>query len=174
MLSVLLSLSVFTSVVFLRWRWRQCPPRAVVANVFLGALVLNYAWEIGQLPLFAGFANFHLLTALRHCVWYTLGDAAIVISLYAIGAWGHRTWGWGLRLQRIDWLWLPLGGMLVALVMERLALDFGRWQYGPDMPLLPGVAVGLLPVVQMGFLPLLSMLLASRLVPTPDTLSSRT
>ena len=49
--------------------------------------------------------------------------------------------------------------------MERLALDIGRWQYGPHMPLLPGVEVGILPVVQMGLLPLLSVLLSGRAVP---------
>jgi hypothetical protein len=100
---------VTTVIALLRWLWRQRPRRAVVANVFL--------W-----------------VTLRHCAWYTLGDATIVISLYALGAWGHRSWGWGLR--RVDGLWLPLAGILVAMVMERLALDFGRWQYGPDMPTL--------------------------------------
>jgi hypothetical protein len=160
--SLLLTIVISLGVGVLRWRLPRC---AVVANVFLCALLLNYVWEIGQLPLFAGFTGFHLRTALQHCAWYTLGDATIVFCLYALGAWGHGTWGWGLLLHRIDWLWLPLTGVLVAISMERLALDFGRWQYGPHMPLLPGVAVGVLPVVQMGLLPLLSVLLARRLVP---------
>ena len=137
----------------------------MVANVFLCALILNYVWEIAQMPLFENLANTPLLAALRHCAWYTLGDATIVICLYALGTWGHRTWEWGLRLHRVDCLWLPLAGMLVAVVMERLALNFERWQYGSDMPILLGLEVGLLPVVQMGTLPLLSVLLASRLVP---------
>lgn len=161
-------------VAYLRWCWRQCPCRAVVANVFLWAVVLNYIWEVGQLPLFAEFDNFHLLAALRHCAWYTLGDATMVICLYALGAWGHRTWGWGLRLHRLDWLWLPVAGMLMAMIIERLALAFGRWQYGLSMPLLSGLEVGIFPVLQMGLLPLLSVLLAGRLVPNvpldaPDT-----
>jgi hypothetical protein len=134
-----------------------------VASVFLWAVVLNYIWEVGQLPLFAGFANFHLFAALRHCAWYTLGDATIVLCLYTLGAWGHRSWGWGLRPRWADWLWLPLTGILVAVIMERLALGVGRWQYGPYMPLLPGLDVGVLPVVQMGLLSLLSVLLAGRL-----------
>jgi hypothetical protein len=65
----------------------------------------------------------------------------------------------------MDWLWLPVAGMSLAIIMERLALDFGRWQYGPHMPVLPGLEVGILPVVQMALLPLLSVRLASRLVP---------
>jgi hypothetical protein len=160
MLSFLLTVTAATIAALLRWLWRQRPRRAVVTNVFLWAIVLNYIWEVGQLPLFAGFASFHLWTAVRHCAWYTLGDATIVISLYGLGALGHRSWGWGLRLHRVDWLWLPLAGILVAIVIERLALHFGRWQYSPDMPTLPGVAVGVLPVVQMGLLPLLSIVLA--------------
>lgn len=162
MLGLLLMLMAALGAGALRWRWRRSPPCAVVANVFLSALVLNYIWEIGQLPLFAGFATFHLLVALRHCAWYTLGDATIVISLYALGALGHRAWGWGLHLRWLDWLWLPLAGMLVAMGMERVAIHVGRWQYGPAMPMLPGLEVGLLPVVQMGLLPLVSILVAKR------------
>jgi hypothetical protein len=69
-----------------------------------------------------------------------------------------------LRLHWGDWLWLPLTGMLLAIGMERFALDVGRWQYGQHMPLLPGLEVGVLPVVQMGLLPLLSVVLAGRFV----------
>lgn len=171
--NLLLLITISFGVVFLRWRWRRRPHHAVVANVFLCAVVLNYLWEIAQLPLFVGFAQFHLPTALLHCAWYTLGDATIVLSLYAIDAWIHRTWGWGLHLHRLDWLWLPVAGTLVALSMERLALDFGRWQYGTHMPVLPGLEIGILPVVQMALLPLLSVLLASRWVSLPQTLSNR-
>ena len=149
----------------MRWRWRRYPRGAMVATVC--ALGLNYAWEIGQLPLFAGFTNVNISAALLHCAWYTLGDATIVVCLYALGAWGHRTWGWGRRLQGLDWLWLPLTGMLVAMVIERLALDVGRWQYGPHMPVLPGLEVSLLSVVQMSLLPLLSVVLARRFIPCP-------
>lgn len=163
--NLLLLIAISLGVAFLRWHWRRRPHAAVIANVFLCAVVFNYLWEMGQLPLFAGFATFHLLTALHHCAWYTLGDATLVISLYTLGAWGHRTWGWGLHLHRIDWLWLPITGMSVAIIMERLALDVGRWQYGPHMPVLPGLEVGILPVVQMALLPLWSVLVARRWVP---------
>ena len=70
-----------------------------------------------------------------------------------------------MHLHRIDWLWLPITGMSVAIIMERLALDVGRWQYGPHMPVLPGLEVGILPVVQMALLPLWSVLVARRWVP---------
>lgn len=147
MLSFLLLTAITTGVVYLRWHWRRHAPYAIIANVFLWAVGLNSIWEVGQLPWFDGFANFHLLAALQHCAWYTLVDAVIVLCLYALGAWGYGTWGWGLRLQGRDGLWLPLVGMLVAIVIERLALERGRWQYSPHMPVLPGVTVGLLPVL---------------------------
>ena len=167
MLSFLLMIMVTILVAVLRWRWRQYPHRAVIANVFLWSIVLNYVWEVGQIPLFEGFSSASFLTAVWHCAWYTLGDACIVITLYALGAWGYHSWGWGLQPRWCDGLWLPLAGILVALGMERLALAVGRWAYNADMPLLPVVEVGLLPVVQMALLPLLSVVLASRFVPRP-------
>jgi hypothetical protein len=168
MLSFLLLILVTILAAVLRWRWRQYPHRAVIATVFLWSIALNYIWEVGQIPLFEGFASASFLTAVWHCAWYTLGDACIVMTLYALGAWVHRFWGWGLRPRWRDGLWLPLAGILVALGMERLALAVGRWAYNSDMPLLPVVEVGLLPVAQMALLPLLSVVLASRFVLRPE------
>ena len=165
MLSILLTIMMTTMVAFLRWRWRQRPHCAVVANVFLWSIALNYIWEVSQVSLFEGFATIPFFAAVRHCAWYTLGDASIVMSLYALGAWGYHSWAWGLRPRWRDGLWLSLAGMLVAIGMEHLALAVGRWQYAPAMPVLPGVAVGVLPVVQMGLLPVLSVVLASRCIP---------
>lgn len=168
--SLLLIIVLSLGVLGLRRRWRRDPPRAVIANVFLWAILLNALWEMAQLPLFAGYASFDLFAALQHCAWYVLGDASIILSLYTLGAWGHRTWAWGLRLRRFDWLWLPMTGALAAVLIELLSLYFGRWQYGPDMPVLPGLAVGVLPVLQMGLLPVLSVFLANRCVASPERL----
>jgi hypothetical protein len=167
MLSFLLLIMVTLMVAVLRWHWRQYPRGAVVANVFLWSIALNYIWEVAQMPAFEGFASASFLTVVWHCAWYTLGDAFIVITLYALGAWSYHSWGWGLQPRWRDGLWLPLAGTLVAFGMERLALVVGRWEYNLDMPLLPIIKVGLLPVVQMAFLPLLSVVLASRFVPSP-------
>lgn len=161
----LLIIGISLIIGLIRWRWQQTFWSVMTANLFLWAVFLNYLWELSQLPLFQGFASFHLGVALEHCAWYTLGDATIVLSLYALGAWWRGTWNWGFRLQWRDYLWFPLMGMFVAIVIEYLALAWGRWEYGADMPLVPGMSVALLPVIQMSVLPLLSVRLAARFVP---------
>ncbi len=46
-------------------------------------------------------------------------------------------------------------GFFVAVVLERFALSVGIWSYGPFMPILPFLGVGLTPVLKMMILPVL-------------------
>lgn len=55
-----------------------------------------------------------------------------------------------------------LTGALSAVVFEKIAIYWGLWEYG-DMPIIPGLEVGLLPVLQFAILPLVSFLAASSL-----------
>lgn len=54
-------------------------------------------------------------------------------------------------------------GLLIGIGIEWVAINkFGRWAYTADMPLLPGLDVGLLPVLQMLLLPQVIFRVAAR------------
>jgi hypothetical protein len=131
-----------------------------VAAIFFIAVALNYVWEIAQAPLYAGKTDWG--NALWHCFIASLGDGILVWIIYAVGWAAFRRADWyrnpGMRVYG-----LMLGiGLCIGLGVEWVAIHIlNRWAYTTDMPLIPGLGVGLVPVLQMLLLPPLIFWLAS-------------
>lgn len=110
--------------------------------VFAVAFVLNFAWEHVHAPLYAAYKSgpiteWILLRA-------TLADALIITVLaaaYLFIPFLHKR------------LYLIVAALaVVAVCIEWWALATGRWAYGPHMPLIPLLNVGLTPAVQLAVL----------------------
>ncbi|SMP76382.1 hypothetical protein [Noviherbaspirillum suwonense] len=123
-----------------------------VLLLFIIAVALNYLWEVAQAPLYAGLEDWN--SVWRHCFVAALGDGILVWLIFVVG--------W-LTFRRFDWYVQPNGqalavmlaaGLSIGIGIEWMAVNMlGRWAYTVDMPLLPGLDVGLVPVVQMLLLP---------------------
>ena len=122
-------------------------------KVFLFAVVVNFPWEMAQAYLYAPMGDW--LTATTRCVGAAIVDAAIVVGVVIAGRAVFRRWDWIRRLTAERILFTIAAGASVAVLIERLALRSGRWDYAPLMPIIPGLGVGLVPVMQMIVLPLL-------------------
>lgn len=128
-------------------------------NVVIFALLLNFAWEILQAPLYAGMAAMPHAQVTRACLQATVGDAVIMLLAYgAVAVFARRRWivaasGWQLA-------WFIAIGVSITAVIEWLATRghwVGSWSYLPSMPLLPGTGIGLAPLLQWVLLPLLTV-----------------
>jgi hypothetical protein len=114
-----------------------------------GGLAANYAWEMLQMRLYAGFED----SAWR-CFLAALGDLAILALLYALMACAAEGWLWWRRLG-LPRLVLPVAlGALLATVLELQALAAGKWTYGGTMPRVPFLDIGWPPLLQMTLIPL--------------------
>ena len=131
--------------------------------IFAVAVALNYLWELGQSPLYAGMERFGLV--LWHCFVASLGDGLLVLLIFAVGR---------LVFGRGDWYEKPGArgrlltlavGLGVGVGVEWAALRFGYWEYGAAMPYVPLLRVGAAPVVQMLALPPLVFFIAAKLRP---------
>jgi hypothetical protein len=129
-------------------------------NVVAFALLLNFAWEILQAPLYSGMADMAHAQVTKACLQATVGDAVIMMLAYggvAVAA-RSRRWivaakGWQLAL------FLSIGVSITAAI-EGLATRgcwIGSWNYLPTMPLVPGTGIGLVPMLQWVVLPLLTV-----------------
>lgn len=77
-----------------------------------------------------------------------LFDAAVTLLLGLLFvAVGRR------RASVAPWVALMAAGLVVAVVVERAGMAAGRWAYTRDMPMLPGVRLGILPIMQMVIIP---------------------
>ena len=111
---------------------------AVFALAFATHLMWEYAhsflYEAYQGSAITGFVLFHA----------ALGDAVILTVLAALFM--NVPF-----LRQRAWLVVPVG-IVIAVAIERYALAAGRWAYGPHMPLVPFLHIGLTPTLQLGLL----------------------
>jgi hypothetical protein len=123
-------------------------------NVAIFAFLLNLPWELAQVPLFAGMPTAQHWTAVLACGRATLGDVVVaVVAFWAVAlAVGSRAWV--LMPTRGRSATFVAIGVLITIVMERLATGpLGRWAYAATMPVVPILAVGLSPLLQWIALP---------------------
>jgi hypothetical protein len=127
---------------------------ALETNVGIFAFLLNLPWELAQVPLFAGMPTERHWTAILVCGRATLGDVGIALGAFwavALAAGGR---GWVVAPTRGRVASFVAVGVLITIVMERLATrPLGRWAYADAMPVVPLLDVGLSPLLQWIVLP---------------------
>ena len=136
-----------------------CVKRILV--IFIVAVALNYPWEIAQAPLYAGFANWSAVW--WHCFVAALGDGILVWLIFVVGWITFRRFDWYAHSNGRALAVLLVAGLVIGIGIEWVAINkLGRWAYTADMPLLPGLNVGLAPVLQMLLLPQVIFRVAAR------------
>lgn len=96
------------------------------------------------------------------CTVATLGDAAITLAIYGVGALAAGRWRWGMEGGWNVYASAVLLGALSAVAVEWVALGEGRWSYSARMPVVPGLRVGLWPLLQLSLLVPASFWIAGR------------
>ena len=126
--------------------------RSRLAALFVMSVLLNFPWEVAQMALYV--ENGSWLEFALHCIIPSLGDGLIVMLIFCFG--------WAVR-GRSDWAdqpgWAAYALMLttgfsVAVIVEWVGFyGLNRWSYTANMPLLPGLGIGVVPVLQMLIIP---------------------
>lgn len=117
------------------------------------ALLLNFAWELIQVPLYKNPA--YDTRHIAFCALASLADVLMVLLLYfGLGLiFKEPFWIQDLKSTRV--LLLVLIGGVGAVLSEIRHLSLGSWGYDNSMPLIPVVNVGIAPVLQFMILPIL-------------------
>ena len=84
----------------------------------------------------------------------------MTLLAYAVGAGVSRNWRWTWVGSPKVYAALATLGFAMAVIVERVALAFGRWNYNEHMPVIPGLDVGVLPILQLTVLVPLSYAIA--------------
>lgn len=142
-------------------------------NLFLFGVLLNYAWELTQAPLYEGVATAAYWTVVKGCARATFGDGLILLIAYWSVAAATRDRRWFARPDRLRLAGFVGIGIAITIVLERLALQSTfagwGWRYSEAMPVVPGIGVGLTPLLQWLILPLIAIWLVRRQVPAPTS-----
>ena len=139
-------------------------------NVATFALLLNFAWEILQAPLYAGMADMPHAQVTKACLQATFGDAVIMLLADGGVAVAARSRRWIVAAKRWQLLLFITIGVSITAAIEWLATRgywIENWSYLPTMPLVPGAGIGLAPLLQWVVLPLLTVWFVRRQLGQP-------
>ena len=129
--------------------------------LFVVAVLLNYPWEISQAVLYVGMVSIETIT--WHCFVAALGDGIILLIIHGVGWLMFGKPGWFVHPRAAQIVFLLGFGLAVALAVEWAAVYWlHRWAYTSQMPLIPGLGIGVTPVLQMLVLPAATFLIANK------------
>ncbi len=121
--------------------------------VIVIGLLLNFAWEMLQMPLFENMQQD--LQTVIFCALASVADVIMLLLLYYSLALVYKDPLWIKQLTAQRVIILILVGGVGAILAEMRHLSAGTWAYSESMPLVPIVNAGLSPVLQFMLLPVL-------------------
>jgi hypothetical protein len=120
-------------------------------RIFGIALVLNFLWEMAQMFAYANMNAFSI-SSLLSCSGASVADAIYVTCVYWVGKAITHTPFWIFDIGVLSAVAVAVTGLFTGVILERIALLAGWWQYREAMPKLL-FGVGLWPVLQLILLP---------------------
>jgi hypothetical protein len=115
----------------------------LIIRVFVVAVLLNYAWELAQAPLYVGLENYNP-GVFWHCFVASLGDGIMLLLIVAAGWITLRQPDWFVHPGVRGYLVMVTAGLLLAVLVEWVAVHrLGRWAYAERMPTISGIGIGL-------------------------------
>lgn len=131
-------------------------------TVGAAAFLLNWIWEMVQMPAYTEMAGLPWSSTARRCTVATFGDVAITFAIYAMGALAAGTLSWGVRPQWNVYAAAAVFGASWAIGIEWWAIATSRWSYNSRMPIVPIAGVGLWPLLQLTTLVPLAFWIAAK------------
>jgi hypothetical protein len=120
--------------------------------IFIAAVGLNFAWEIGQAFLYIGMDYDAAMVV--HCMMASFGDGFILWVIYLVGVFTFRDSRWFVLPLAPHYAVMLFAGLIISIIVEWIGLDLlNRWAYTASMPVIPVLNIGLIPVLQMLILP---------------------
>jgi hypothetical protein len=127
-------------------------------NVAIFSFLLNFVWEMWQIPFFAAMPSDSHWVGVVACTQATLGDAAIsLVAFWSVAALA-RSRRWIINSSPSQVAGFVTVGVAITVILEALATGpLARWSYTPLMPTLPVLGTGILPLFQWILLPSLTI-----------------
>jgi hypothetical protein len=122
--------------------------RAVLPRLLAIALPLHFAWEMLQMPGFAGLPE-SWLVATAVCALAAIGDVVIALALFVFGVVAFRNPHWFEPPRIGRYAAIVAVGVILQAVIEWVAVYRLRlWTYRDVQPIVPPLGVGILAILQ--------------------------
>ncbi len=130
-------------------------------HISIFAFLLNFVWELLQMPLFGEFSEYPYYQIILHCTKATFGDVIISLVAFAGACLIARSRMWIVSMSKSGVVSFLAIGLIITITFEILATGpLNRWEYAELIP--TGIGVGAAPVAQWVILPLLQLWFVKR------------
>ena len=104
-------------------------------HISIFAFLLNFVWELLQMPLFAGTADFHPYEIILHWPKATFGDVVISLVAFVGACLITRSRMWIILMNSSGVVAFLAIGLVITIVFELLATGpLNLWEYGEPCP----------------------------------------
>ncbi|MBK5214449.1 MAG: hypothetical protein JJE55_12405 [Flavobacteriaceae bacterium] len=123
-----------------------------ISTFALTAFLFNIGWELLQGPLYEGYQ--YDWNHIRMCLLASVTDMlTLLVMLFGLGLF-YKNIFWIQKLSVGKIILIVVSGGTGTILLERLHIAIGYWEYAKAMPILPIVDVGLTPFLQFTVLPI--------------------
>ncbi|MBI2107087.1 hypothetical protein HYT57_03815 [Candidatus Woesearchaeota archaeon] len=125
--------------------------------IFVIGFILNLIWEYLHYPLYKDLSgipsNLHLWLA-------AFFDAFFILTIILLISLKNSNFSWTKKPKTIDYILAIIIPLIIAIMIEIINLDLGRWEYSFSMPTIFGL--GLSPLIQLPLITIISLFLVRK------------
>ncbi|MBI2147286.1 hypothetical protein HYU19_02295 [Candidatus Woesearchaeota archaeon] len=109
-------------------------------------------WEFSHQILYVDLSG---IEKYAHLVIASFMDVIIILSLFMIVSLKNKNAVWIKKPCLFDYVLISLFGIIAAVLIEKINLTLGRWEYATIMPTILGI--GISPLVQLSLTGIVSL-----------------
>lgn len=117
------------------------------------ALILNILWEFLHHSLYIDLSG---IPKYPHLIIASFTDMFIILGIFAIVSLKNKNLNWIKNPSKFDYLTVIFLGLIIAIFIEIINLNLGRWEYTLVMPTLFGI--GISPLIQLSLTGIISLI----------------
>ena len=117
------------------------------------ALILNIIWEFSHHFLYVDLSG---IPKYSHLIIASFADMLIILGIFAIVSLKNKNLNWIKNPSKFDYFMVVFLGLIIAIFIEMINLNLGRWKYTLAMPTLFGI--GISPLIQLALTGIISLI----------------
>ncbi len=117
-------------------------------------LILNIIWEFSHYFLYVDLSG---ISKFPHLIIASFTDMLIILGIFTIVSLKNRNFNWIKNPRKLDYSLIVFFGLAIAVFIEVINLNLGRWTYTTTMPTIFGI--GISPLIQLALTGIVSLII---------------
>ena len=134
----------------------------ILVLIFSFSFLFNFTWESFHAGFYYEGHNILANQYVPMMTFVSIIDAVVILGIYVLLSVIYKDLFWIKELNRSKGMGMITAGLVIAYLIEYVALQFHWWSYNPSMPTFLGV--GISPLIQLSTTGILAVIVAKMLI----------